>query len=96
MSIATSSIRRLFRGPLASAVGILVVGLLATIVFTIAIFVVSIGAGLAGYEPSADYVVLSAALVVVAVILTGGFTPRLSGSQAETDRTDAFDDRTFN
>ncbi len=91
-----SSIRRLFRGLLASVVGILVIGLLATIVFTIAIFVVSIGAGLAGYEPSADYVVLSAALVVVAVILTGGFTPRLSGSRGEDESADSFDDRTFN
>ena len=91
-----SSIRSILRGLLASVIGILVVGLLATIVFTIAIFVVSIGAGLAGYDPSADYVVLSAALVVVTVILTGGFTPRLSGPREDGESGATFDDRTFN
>ena len=91
-----SSIRSILRGLLASVIGILVIGLLATIVFAVAIFVVSTGAGLAGYEPTADYVVLSAALVVVAVILTGGFTPRLSGSNTDEDTGDAFDDRTYN
>ncbi|MXV61679.1 hypothetical protein GS429_06295 [Natronorubrum sp. JWXQ-INN-674] len=91
-----SSIRSILSGLLASVIGILVIGLLATIVFAVAIFVVSTGAGLAGYEPSADYVVLSAALVVVAVILTGGFTPRLSGGGTDEDSTDQFDDRTFN
>ncbi|ELY51423.1 hypothetical protein [Natronorubrum bangense] len=91
-----SSIRSILRGLLASVIGILVIGLLATIVFTIAIFVVSTGAGLAGYDPSADFVVLSAALVVVAVILTGGFTPRLSGGRGDDETDETFDDRTFN
>ncbi|SDJ37751.1 hypothetical protein [Natronorubrum texcoconense] len=91
-----SSIRHILSGLLASVVGIVVVGLLATIVFTVAIFVVSTGAGLAGYDPSADFVVLSAALVVVSVILTGGFTPRLSGGSSNDDTNDTFDDRTFN
>ncbi|AGB38010.1 hypothetical protein [Natronococcus occultus] len=92
-----SSVRSILRGLLASAIGIVVVGLLATVVFTVAIFVVSTGAGLAGYEPSADFVVLSAALVVVAVILTGGFTPRLSNSGSEDSSDGAtFDDRTYN
>ncbi|WP_049928207.1 hypothetical protein [Halopiger goleimassiliensis] len=90
-----SSIRRLLSGLLASVVGILVIGLLATVVFAVAIFVVSTGAGLAGYEPSADYVVLAAALIVVAVILTGGFTPRLSSNDGD-DSSDTFDDRTYN
>ena len=90
-----SSIRRILRGLLASVVGILVIGLLATIVFAVTIFVVSTGAGLAGYDPSADYVVLAASLIVVAVILTGGFTPRLSGGREE-DSSGEFDDRTFN
>ena len=92
-----ASLRRILSGLLASVVGIVVIGLLATLVFAVAIFVVSTGAGLAGYEPSADYVVLSAALVVVAVILTGGFTPRLSSNgSSEEDPSDTFDDRTFN
>lgn len=90
-----SSIRPILKGLLASVVGIVVVGLLATVVFAVTIFVVSTGAGLAGYDPSADFVVLSASLIVVAVILTGGFTPRLS-SDANDDASDQFDDRTFN
>ena len=92
-----ASVRRVLSGLLASVVGIVVIGLLATIVFAAAIFVVSTGAGLAGYDPSADYVVLSAALVVVSVILTGGFTPRLSStSDADEAASEPFDDRTFN
>ena len=91
-----SSIRGLFRGLLGSVIGIIVIGLLATVVFAVAIFVVSTGAGLAGHEPSADYVVLSAALVVVAVILTGGFTPRLSNDGESAGTGDGFDDRTYN
>jgi hypothetical protein len=90
-----SALRGILRGLLGSVIGIVVIGLLATVVFAVAIFVVSTGAGLAGYEPSADFVVLSAALVVVAVILTGGFTPRLSDRNGETS-SDEFDDRTFN
>ncbi|ELY23381.1 hypothetical protein C500_19664 [Natrialba magadii ATCC 43099] len=83
------------KGLLASVIGILVIGLIATVVFAVTIFVISTGAGLAGYEPSADYVVLAAALIVVAVILTGGFTPRLSGNRDDGPE-DGFDDRTFN
>lgn len=89
------SVPRLVRGLVVTVLGILVVGLLATVVFAVTIFVVSTGAGLAGYEPSADFVVLAAALIVVAVILTGGFTPRLSNSVRE-DGDDGFEDRTYN
>ncbi|SEH16480.1 hypothetical protein SAMN04487967_2654 [Natronorubrum sediminis] len=91
-----TAIRGILSGLLASVIGILVIGLLATIVFAVAIFVISTGAGLAGYDPSADFVVLSAALVVVSVILTGGFTPRLSGSGSSDDGDETFEDRTFN
>ncbi|MCU4926598.1 hypothetical protein OB905_11500 [Halobacteria archaeon AArc-dxtr1] len=76
------------------AVGIAVMVLLATVVFFVTIFVVSTGSSLAGYEPSADFVVLSSALIVVAVILTGGFTPRLSRSD-EPAEEDVFGDRTY-
>lgn len=74
--------------------GIAVMVVLATVVFFITIFVVSTGSNLAGYEPSADFVVLSSALIVVAVILTGGFTPRLSRDDAP-DSDDEFGDRTY-
>lgn len=63
---------------LASVIGIIVMVILATVVFFITTFVVSAGSGLAGYDPSGDFVVLSASLIVVAVILTGGMTPRMA------------------
>lgn len=44
---------------------------LAIIAFYITVFVVSTGAGLAGYDPSGDFVVLSASLLVVAALLGG-------------------------
>ena len=89
-----SSLRGLLTSLLVIVLGIVVMVVLSTIVFFVTIFVVSTASGLAGYEPSADFVVLSSALIVVAVILTGGFTPRLSGSDG-SDEDDAFDDRTF-
>lgn len=91
-----ASIQSITKGLLASVIGILVIGLIATVVFAVTMFVISTGASLAGYEPSADYVVLAAALIVVAVILTGGFTPRLSGNRDDTESEDGFEDRTFN
>lgn len=68
---------------LASVVGIAVMVVIATIVFYVTVFVVSTGSSLAGLEPDDDFVVLSAALVVVAIVLTGGLTPRLSESSGE-------------
>ncbi len=46
------------------------------------------------YDPSADFVALSATLAVVAVVLTSGFTPRPSSRESD-DNTDEFDYRTF-
>lgn len=63
---------------IASIIGIIVMVILATIVFFITTFVVSTGASLAGYDPSGDFVVIAAALIVVSVILTGGMTPRMT------------------
>ncbi|SFS44118.1 hypothetical protein [Halostagnicola kamekurae] len=74
--------------------GVAVMVLLATVVFFVTIFVVSTGSELANYDPSDDFVVLSSTLIVVAVILTGGFTPRLSGGTDDADG-DEFDDRTY-
>lgn len=45
--------------------------LLAILAFYVTVFVVSTGAGLAGYDPSGDFVILSAALLVVAALLGG-------------------------
>ena len=63
---------------LASVFGIIVMVIVATVVFFIATFVVDTGASLAGLEPSGDFVVLAASLIVVAVILTGALTPRMT------------------
>lgn len=44
---------------------------LAILAFYVTVFVVSTGASLAGYDPSGDFVVLSASLLVVAALLGG-------------------------
>ena len=88
-------IKRVLSALLIVVLGIVVMVVLSTVVFFITIFVVSTGANLAGYEPSADFVVLSSGLIVVAVILTGGFTPRLTRAQEEEVADDEFGDRTY-
>lgn len=55
---------------------------LAILAFYVTVFVVSTGAGLAGYEPSGDFVVLSASLLVVAALL-GGVPFGTTGGQQE-------------
>ncbi len=52
-------------------VSFVLVILLAIGAFYVTVFVVSTGAELAGYDPSGDFVVLSAALLVVAGLLGG-------------------------
>lgn len=78
-----TTIGRLVATLAASLLGIIVMVVAATIVFFITTFVVATGAGLAGYEPSGDFVVLAASLIVVAVILTGGLVPGLGGRSSE-------------
>jgi len=58
-----------------SIVSFLVMLLLATLSFFVIVFVVSAGAGFAGLQPSADFLVLSATLIVVAAIVAGGISP---------------------
>lgn len=86
-------IQRVLSKLLGSVIGIAVMVVLATIVFYVTIFVVSTGARLAGIRPGPDFVVLSAALIVVAVILTGGLSPQIGQrtieSEAEADESDA-------
>ena len=90
-----SSSRRLLSALVGSAVAIAVMVVLATIVFSVIIVVVSTSARLAGYSPSADYVILSSALIVVAVILTGGLTPGLSRRGEPAYEADEVDDRMY-
>lgn len=74
-----------------SIVAFLVMIVLAIISFYFTVFVVATGAALAGYNPSGDFVVLSAALLVVAAILAGGISPvgYLSQATVEEPRTTA-------
>jgi len=67
---------------LASVLSFLVMIVLAILSYYITVFVVSAGAGFAGYDPSADFVVLSSALLVVGAILSGGLSPVLFLSRA--------------
>jgi uncharacterized membrane protein YidH (DUF202 family) len=63
---ATRLLSRLLR----TVVSFVVFGL-AIVAFYVTAFVVSTGADPAGYSPSGDFVVLSAALLVVAALLGG-------------------------
>lgn len=65
------SIVKLLRALAQTAVTFVVLIVLAIIAFYVTVFVVSTGAGLAGYDPSGDFVVLSASLLVVAALLGG-------------------------
>ena len=56
---------------LQTVVTFVVLIVLAIAAFYVTVFVVSTGAGLAGYDPSGDFVVLSASLLVVAALLGG-------------------------
>ncbi len=87
-------VRNLLSSLLVLLFGIVALVIISTVVFFVTIFVVSTASSLANYDPSADFVVLSSALIVVAVILTGGFTPRLSDSDGPDDEAPV-DDRTF-
>lgn len=90
-----ASVAQVLSALIASAIGIAVMVVFATIAFFITTFVVSTGAGLAGYEPNGDFIVLSAALIVVAIILTGGLTPRIAEQYTHGTSTTAADDPTY-
>lgn len=90
-----ASTGQLLRTLVSSAVSIAVMVVFATVAFFIITFVVSTGSSLAGYEPSGDFVVLSAALIVVAIILTGGLTPRMADRYAGDPTTVSPDDPTY-
>ena len=89
------SIGQLLSTLIASAISIAAMVVLATVVFFITTFVVSTGSGLAGYEPSGDFVVLSASLIVVAIILTGGLTPRMAEQYTGHSGVEASEDPTY-
>jgi len=65
------SVGRILSDLVENAVAFVVLILLGIVSFFITVFVVDAGAGLANYSPSADFVVLSASLIVVSSILAG-------------------------
>lgn len=66
-----SRLVRILGGLVQTVVTFVVLIVLAILAFYVTVFVVSTGAQLAGYDPSGDYVVLSAAILVVAALFGG-------------------------
>ena len=64
-----------FGNLIVSIVSFLVMIILSVLTYFIILFVVSAGAGFAGLDPSSDFLVLSATLIVVAAIIAGGISP---------------------
>jgi len=64
---------------LLDSVGVLASSIIAAIVmlvfailsFFVTVFIVQVGAGLAGYSPSGDFIVLSAAILATGAIVAG-------------------------
>lgn len=54
-----------------SIVAALVMLVFAILSFFITVFIVQVGAGLAGYSPSGDFVALSAAILATGAIMAG-------------------------
>lgn len=66
-----SRLVKILSGLLQTIATFIVLIVLAIVAFYITVFVVSTGAELAGYDPSGDFVVLSAALLVIAALFGG-------------------------
>ena len=73
-----------------SIVAFIVMIVLGVIGFYFTVFVVATGGRLAGFDPSGDFVILSATLLVVAAILAGGVSPIgfLGRSTVDSERTE--------
>lgn len=70
-----ASVSQTLKDLVENIIAFLVMFILAIVGFYLTVFVVSTGAAIAGLNPGADFVILSAALLVVAAILGGGNTP---------------------
>jgi hypothetical protein len=71
-----------FGGLVSGIIAALVMLLFAILSFFVTVFIVQAGAGLAGYSPSGDFVVLSAALLATGAIVAGA-TPMTGSSATE-------------
>ncbi|MXR41906.1 hypothetical protein GRX01_11235 [Halobaculum sp. WSA2] len=72
-----------FGALVSSVIASLVLLVFAILSFFITVFIVQVGAGLAGYSPSGDFIVLSAAILATGAIVAGA-TP-LSGLSGITE-----------
>ena len=54
-----------------SIIGSIVLLVFSILSFFVTVFIVQVGAGLAGYSPSGDFVVLSAAILTTGAIVAG-------------------------
>lgn len=80
------SVVKLLGALVQTVVTFVVLIVLAILAFYVTVFVVSTGASLAGYDPSGDFVILSASLLVVAALLGG--VPFGNASQQQTHPED--------
>ncbi|MFQ3318703.1 MAG: hypothetical protein ACI8UR_001723 [Natronomonas sp.] len=84
-----SRILRTLSGLVQTVVTFLVLIILAIAAFYVTVFVVSTGADLAGYNPSGDFVVLSASLLVIAALFGGIPIGRPQQQPAEEEQPSA-------
>jgi hypothetical protein len=60
-----------FGALVSSLIAAIVMLIFAILSFFVTVFIVQMGAGLAGYSPSGDFVVLSAAIIATGAIVAG-------------------------
>jgi len=72
-----------FGALLSSIVAAIVMLVFAILSFFLTVFIVQVGAGLAGYAPSGDFVALSAAILATGAILAGASPLSAVGGGAE-------------
>ncbi len=64
-----------FGNLLVSSISFMVMPILAILSFYVIMLVVSAGSAFAGIQPSADFLILSGSLIVVAAIIAGSISP---------------------
>jgi hypothetical protein len=85
-----------FANLLVSVISFIVMILLAIISFYVVMLVVSAGSAFAGIKPSADFLVLSGSLIVVAAILAGGISPVAFMSSVNTKKDEEREQQQIN
>jgi len=71
-----------FGALVSSIIASIVLLVFAILSFFITVFIVQVGAGLAGYSPSGDFIVLSAAIIATGAIV-GGAAPMSALSESK-------------